>query len=73
LRKGVSGNERSRLSATETLLGDSGWDPSAMKMTEIKREEPSSSPSMSPSPAPPTIKVETVDEDRHIKQEAEEL
>jgi hypothetical protein len=45
-----------------------------MKMTEIKREEPSSSPSMSPSasPPPPTIKVETVGEDHNIKQEPEE-
>jgi hypothetical protein len=75
LRKGISGNERSRLSATETLLGDSGWDPSAMKMTEIKREDQSSSPSISqsPPPPPPTIKVEAAGEDHEFKQEPEEM
>jgi hypothetical protein len=47
-----------------------------MKMTEIKREDQSSSPSISqspPPPPPPTIKVEAAGEDHEFKQEPEEM
>jgi hypothetical protein len=73
-RKGLSGNEKSRLSATETLFGDSGWDPSAMKMTEIKKEDPPQQRQQQQhTPVVPTIKVETVLADHQIKQEPEEI